>query len=99
MFLINIGRIVYPSYNISRDTPIFQSRNELIKYEVANHNLCRMDDAMENKNFDEARNIFENIKEEFMISMNDLTKGDPRLLNVSSTELLYNWLLLHVVKL
>ena len=45
---------------------------------------------MENKNFDEARNIFENIKEEFMISMNDLTKGDPRLLNVSSTELLYN---------
>ena len=50
---------------------------------MANRDLCRMDDAIENKNFEEALNVYKNIKGQFLESLDDLAKGEPRLANVS----------------
>jgi hypothetical protein len=80
--LTNIGKIVYPSYEISRHTAIFQDRDDIINYDLANQDLCLMDHAMERKNFDEAIKIYWKVHEQYVEALKKLSNGDPHLIYV-----------------
>ena len=82
IFLTNIGKIVYPSYEISRHTAIFQDREDVISYDLASQDLCRMDRAIEQKDFDEARTVYYKVRAEFEDALIKLHNGDHRLIYV-----------------
>ena len=80
IFLTNIGKIVYPSYEISRHTAIFQDREDVISYDLASQDLCHIDRAIEQKDFDEARTIYYKVHAEFEDALIKLQNGDRRLI-------------------
>ncbi len=88
IFLTNIGKIVYPSYEIFRQTVIFQDRDDVISYDLANQDLCRMDCAIEHKKFGEAITIYYKAHQQFEEILKKISSGDPRLIYVSFNEIL-----------
>ena len=83
IFLTKIGKIIYPSYEITRHAVIYQDRDDVIKYDMANQNLCLMDDAIARKNFDEAQEIYEKVYIQFIEALKKLANNDHQLLHVS----------------
>ena len=81
--MTNIGKIVHPSYEISRETAIFQDRDDVMSYDLASQDLCRMERAIEQKDFNEARTIYYKVHEEFEDALEKLHSGDHRLIYVS----------------
>ena len=82
IFSTNIGKIVYPSYEICRQTAIFKDRDDVINYDLASQDLYHMEDEIDHKNFDEARKIYYKIYPQFVEALKKLASGDPRLIYV-----------------
>ena len=82
IFLTNIGKIIYPSYQITRHAVIYQDRDDVIMYDLANQNLCQMDDAIARKNFDEAQEVYERVYIHFVEALKKLANNDPQLIHV-----------------
>ncbi|XP_010598467.2 fanconi-associated nuclease 1 isoform X1 [Loxodonta africana] len=57
VLLVNLGRMEFPSYTVSRKTRIFQDREDLIRYAAAAHMLSDISAAMVSGNWDEAREL------------------------------------------
>ncbi|CAI9738260.1 fanconi-associated nuclease 1-like [Octopus vulgaris] len=58
MLQVNIGRVVFPSYKIHRQTEIFQSRNDLIRYGDAIQLDSEMVSRMEKKDLSGAYEVY-----------------------------------------
>ena len=82
IFLTNIGKIIYPSYQITRNAVIYQDRDDVIMYDLANQNLCQMDDAIARRNFDEAQEVYERVHIHFVEALKKLANNDPQLIHV-----------------
>ena len=54
-----------------------------MSYDLASQDLCRMEHAIEQKDFDEARTIYYKVHEEFEDALEKLHSGDHRLIYVS----------------
>ncbi|OWK09014.1 FAN1 [Cervus elaphus hippelaphus] len=57
VLLVNLGRLEFPRYTINRKTPIFQDRDDLIRYAVAAHMLNDISTAMASGAWEEAREL------------------------------------------
>ncbi|KAM5291669.1 fanconi-associated nuclease 1 [Ctenodactylus gundi] len=65
VLLVNLGRMEFPSYTISRKTQIFQDREDLIRYAAAAHMLNDISTAMASGNWEEAKELSEHAKREW----------------------------------
>lgn len=57
VLLVNLGRLEFPRYTVNRKTPIFQDRDDLIRYAVAAHTLNDISTAMASGAWEEAREL------------------------------------------
>ncbi|XP_068847264.1 fanconi-associated nuclease 1 [Capricornis sumatraensis] len=57
VLLVNLGRLEFPRYTINRKTPIFQDRDDLIRYAVAAHTLNDISTAMASGAWEQAREL------------------------------------------
>ncbi|GFR33506.1 hypothetical protein TNCT_126071 [Trichonephila clavata] len=62
---VNKGELVFPNYKRTKKTVIFFDRNELIRYEEARQVENDIYNAVESKNFELAKDLYINAKEEF----------------------------------
>nr|XP_012620073.1 fanconi-associated nuclease 1 isoform X2 [Microcebus murinus] len=65
VLLVNLGRVAFPSYTISRKTQIFQDREDLIRYAAAVHMLNDISTAMANGNWEEAKELSQCAKKDW----------------------------------
>ncbi|NXN19953.1 FAN1 nuclease, partial [Indicator maculatus] len=63
VLMVNMGRIVFPSYTVNRKTQVFQDREDLIRYATAAHLSNDIATAMANGNWEEANNLYMCAKE------------------------------------
>ncbi|NWX02427.1 FAN1 nuclease, partial [Caloenas nicobarica] len=61
--MVNVGRMVFPSYTINRKTRVFQDREDLIRYATAAHLSNDIATAMVNGNWEEANHLYMCAKE------------------------------------
>ncbi|GFT37748.1 hypothetical protein NPIL_467591 [Nephila pilipes] len=62
---VNKGELVFPDYKRTKKTVIFYNRDELIRYEEARQLENDIFNAVESKNFELAKDLYINAKEEF----------------------------------
>ncbi|XP_055273944.1 fanconi-associated nuclease 1 isoform X1 [Moschus berezovskii] len=74
VLLVNLGRLEFPRYTVNRKTPIFQDRDDLIRYEVATHTLNDISTAMASGAWEEARELARCAKQDW-----DELKDQPSL--------------------
>ncbi|XP_072472773.1 fanconi-associated nuclease 1 [Notamacropus eugenii] len=65
VLMVNLGRMSFPSYTINRKTPVFQDKEDLIRYASATHMLNDISTAMVNGNWKEAHELCKCAKEEW----------------------------------
>ncbi|NXG50287.1 FAN1 nuclease, partial [Psilopogon haemacephalus] len=63
VLMVNMGRMVFPSYTVNRKTQVFQDRDDLIRYATAAHLSNDIATAMVNGNWEEANNLYMCAKE------------------------------------
>ncbi|XP_068954526.1 fanconi-associated nuclease 1 isoform X2 [Petaurus breviceps papuanus] len=63
VLMVNLGRISFPSYTINRKTPIFQDKEDLIRYASATHMLNDISTTMVNGNWEKANELCKCAKE------------------------------------
>ncbi|KFU87214.1 Fanconi-associated nuclease 1, partial [Chaetura pelagica] len=63
VLMVNMGRLVFPSYTVNRKTQVFQDREDLIRYATAAHLSNDIATAMVNGNWEEANNLYMSAKE------------------------------------
>ncbi|XP_072725248.1 fanconi-associated nuclease 1 isoform X3 [Ciconia boyciana] len=63
VLMVNMGRMVFPSYTINRKTQVFQDREDLIRYATAAHLSNDIATAMVNGNWEEANRLYMCAKE------------------------------------
>ncbi|KAM7152580.1 fanconi-associated nuclease 1 isoform 1-T2 [Macrochelys suwanniensis] len=63
VLMVNMGRMVFPSYTVNRRTTIFQDREDLIRYATAAHLSNDVAIAMANGNWTEAKYLYMCAKE------------------------------------
>ncbi|XP_010147661.1 PREDICTED: fanconi-associated nuclease 1 [Eurypyga helias] len=63
VLMVNMGRMVFPSYTVNRKTPVFQDRDDLIRYATAAHLSNDIATAMVNGNWEEASHLYMCAKE------------------------------------
>uniref|UniRef100_A0A8B9PUF6 Fanconi-associated nuclease n=1 Tax=Apteryx owenii TaxID=8824 RepID=A0A8B9PUF6_APTOW len=63
VLMVNMGRMVFPSYTVNRKTEIFQDRDDLIRYATAAHLSNDIATAMANGNWEEANCLYMCAKE------------------------------------
>ncbi|KFV41901.1 Fanconi-associated nuclease 1, partial [Gavia stellata] len=63
VLMVNMGRMVFPSYTVNRKTQIFQDREDLIRYATAAHLSNDIATAMVNGNWEEANHLYVCAKE------------------------------------
>ncbi|XP_062439395.1 fanconi-associated nuclease 1 isoform X2 [Rhea pennata] len=63
VLMVNMGRMVFPSYTVNRKTEIFQDREDLIRYATAAHLSNDIATAMVNGNWEEANCLYRCAKE------------------------------------
>ncbi|CAL1262121.1 unnamed protein product [Larinioides sclopetarius] len=62
---VNKGELVFPNYKINKKTVIFCDRDELIRYEEARQLENDIFNAIESKNFELAKELYINAREEY----------------------------------
>lgn len=68
---------------------IFPDREAVVNYDLANQDLCLMEDFIEHKDFDEARKIFAKIHPRFTEMLKKLLAvQDPYVIHVRYKEIL-----------
>ncbi|XP_036591403.1 fanconi-associated nuclease 1 [Trichosurus vulpecula] len=65
VLMVNLGRMTFPSYTINRKTPLFQDKEDLIRYASATHMLNDISTAMVNGNWKEANELCKCAKEDW----------------------------------
>uniref|UniRef100_A0A8D0EXE8 Fanconi-associated nuclease n=1 Tax=Strix occidentalis caurina TaxID=311401 RepID=A0A8D0EXE8_STROC len=63
VLMVNMGRMVFPSYTVNRKTQVFQDREDLIRYATAAHLSNDIASAMVNGNWEEANHLYMCAKE------------------------------------
>ncbi|NXK50190.1 FAN1 nuclease, partial [Chauna torquata] len=63
VLMVNMGRMVFPSYTVNRKTQIFQDREDLIRYATAAHLSNDIATAVVNGNWEEANRLYMCAKE------------------------------------
>ncbi|XP_021263264.1 fanconi-associated nuclease 1 isoform X2 [Numida meleagris] len=63
VLMVNMGRMVFPSYAVNRKTQVFQDREDLIRYATAAHLSNDIATAMVNGNWEEANHLYMCAKE------------------------------------
>ncbi|NXS52777.1 FAN1 nuclease, partial [Brachypteracias leptosomus] len=63
LLMVNMGRMVFPSYTVNRKTQVFQDREDLIRYATAAHLSNDIATAMVNGNWEEAHQLYMSAKE------------------------------------
>ncbi|KAF1489420.1 Fanconi-associated nuclease 1, partial [Eudyptula minor novaehollandiae] len=63
LLMVNMGRMVFPSYTVNRKTQVFQDREDLIRYATAAHLSNDIATAMVNGNWEEANHLYMCAKE------------------------------------
>ncbi|NXF54592.1 FAN1 nuclease, partial [Oceanites oceanicus] len=63
VLMVNMGRMVFPSYTVNRKTQVFQDRDDLIRYATAAHLSNDIATAMVNGNWEEANHLYMCAKE------------------------------------
>lgn len=63
VLMVNMGRMVFPSYTVNRKTQIFQDREDLIRYATAAHLSNDIATAVVNGNLEEANHLYTCAKE------------------------------------
>ncbi|KFQ19035.1 Fanconi-associated nuclease 1, partial [Merops nubicus] len=63
VLMVNMGRMVFPSYTVNRKTQVFQDREDLIRYATAAHLSNDIAAAMVNGNWGEANHLYMCAKE------------------------------------
>ncbi|NXG18929.1 FAN1 nuclease, partial [Grallaria varia] len=58
VLMAHMGRTVFPSYTVNRQTRVFQDRDDLIRYATAAHLSNDIATAMVNGNWEEAHNLY-----------------------------------------
>ncbi|XP_076791398.1 fanconi-associated nuclease 1 [Arvicanthis niloticus] len=74
VLLVNLGRMEFPQYTISRKTQIFRDREDLIRYAAAAHMLSDISAAMASGNWEEAKELSQSAKRDW-----DQLKSHPSL--------------------
>ncbi|XP_026537789.1 fanconi-associated nuclease 1 [Notechis scutatus] len=74
VLMVNMGRTVFPTYTVNRKTPIFQDRDDFLRYAAAVHTSNDISVAMTGGKWEEARCLYEAAK----ASWQELT-GHPSL--------------------
>ncbi|XP_063169987.1 fanconi-associated nuclease 1 isoform X2 [Candoia aspera] len=59
VLMVNMGRTVFPTYTVNRKTPIFQDRDDFIRYADAVHISNDICVAMTSGHWEEARRLYE----------------------------------------
>ncbi|NWU65957.1 FAN1 nuclease, partial [Pterocles burchelli] len=63
VLMVNMGRMVFPSYTVNRKTQVFQDREDFIRYATAAHLSSDIATAMVNGNWEEANHLYMRAKE------------------------------------
>ncbi|NXV91563.1 FAN1 nuclease, partial [Calonectris borealis] len=63
VLMVNMGRMVFPSYTVNRKTQVFQDREDLIRYATAAHLSNDIATVMVNGNWEEAHHLYMCAKE------------------------------------
>ncbi|NWH66960.1 FAN1 nuclease, partial [Geococcyx californianus] len=63
LLMVNMGRMVFPSYTVNRKTQVFQDREDLVRYATAAHLSNDIATAMGNGNWEEAHHLYVCAKE------------------------------------
>lgn len=74
VLLVNLGRMEFPRYTVSRKTQIFRDREDLIRYAAAAHMLSDISAAMASGKWEEARELSQSAKGDW-----DQLKSHPSL--------------------
>ncbi|XP_057612560.1 fanconi-associated nuclease 1 isoform X3 [Chionomys nivalis] len=74
VLLVNLGRMEFPRYTVSRKTQIFRDREDLIRYAAAAHTLSDISAAMASGNWEEAKELSRSAKRDW-----DQLKSHPSL--------------------
>ncbi|XP_029387192.1 fanconi-associated nuclease 1 isoform X2 [Mus pahari] len=74
VLLVNLGRMEFPQYTISRKTQIFRDREDLIRYAAAAHMLSDISAAMASGNWEDAKKLSQSAKRDW-----DQLKSHPSL--------------------
>ncbi|KAM3828217.1 fanconi-associated nuclease 1 [Vipera latastei] len=74
VLMVNMGRTIFPTYTVNRKTPIFQDRDDFLRYAAAAHASNDVCVAMTGGSWEEARCLYEAAK----ASWQEL-KGHPSL--------------------
>lgn len=74
VLLVNLGRMAFPQYTVSRETQIFRDREDLIRYAAAAHMLSDVSAAMASGNWEEAKELSQSARRDW-----DQLKGQPSL--------------------
>ncbi|XP_038169618.1 fanconi-associated nuclease 1 [Arvicola amphibius] len=74
VLLVNLGRMEFPRYTVSRKTQIFRDREDLIRYAAAAHMLSDISTAMASGNWEEAKELSRSAKRDW-----DQLKSHPSL--------------------
>lgn len=74
VLLVNLGRMEFPRYTVSRKTQIFRDREDLIRYAAAAHMLSDISAAMTSGDWEEARELSRGAKRDW-----DQLKSHPSL--------------------
>ncbi|CAO2614337.1 Fanconi-associated nuclease 1 [Lemmus lemmus] len=74
VLLVNLGRMEFPRYTVSRKTQIFRDREDLIRYAAAAHMLSDISAAMASGNWEEAKELSRSAKRDW-----DQLKSHPSL--------------------
>ncbi|KFP82496.1 Fanconi-associated nuclease 1, partial [Apaloderma vittatum] len=63
VLMVNMGRMVFPSYAVNRKTQVFQDREDLIRYATAAYLSNDIGTAVVNGNWEEAHHLYTRAKE------------------------------------
>ncbi|XP_042330800.1 fanconi-associated nuclease 1 isoform X1 [Sceloporus undulatus] len=62
VLMVNMGRVAFPTYNVNRKTPIFEDRDDFIRYATAAHLSNDVSVAQANGNWKEGHNLYKAAK-------------------------------------
>ncbi|XP_031472301.1 fanconi-associated nuclease 1 isoform X1 [Phasianus colchicus] len=80
VLMVNMGRMVFPSYAVNRKTQVFQDREDLIRYATAAHLSNDIATAMVNGNWEEAHHLYMCAKETWNSLKNHPSLSNHRIL-------------------
>ena len=72
--MVNRGELVYPSYTISKTTPVFKCRDDLIRLSKSLLLEDEFRTAMEDKKLEAAFAVYTEARKEFDIIVNNLSE-------------------------